>query len=101
MIITVINVILDYTMASKEDPKQKKRFTIELIRQMLTLATSGFGLVMALAWNSVIQEFVNQYIKKYFPGSGLITLVLYALVVTALAVGVTLQLSRILQRLDK
>ena len=32
---------------------------------MLTLATSAFGLVAALAWNSLIQEFVNSYVKKF------------------------------------
>lgn len=87
-------------MAEEEGSVKKKRFTIEIIRQMFTLATSGFGLVMALAWNNVIQAFVNDYIKKYFPGSGLMTLFLYALLVTALAVAVTLQLSRILERIE-
>jgi len=88
-------------MAEKTETKeQKKRFTLEVIKQMLTLATSGFGLVTALAWNNVIQSFVNDYIKKYFPASGLISLVIYAVLVTMLAVAVTLQLSRILQRID-
>lgn len=87
-------------MVHKEEPNEQRHFTVELIKQMITLSTSGFGLVMALAWNNVIQAFVNDYIKKYFPGSGLATLFLYALLVTALAVAVTLQLSRILQRID-
>ncbi|HEX8964964.1 MAG TPA: DUF5654 family protein [Patescibacteria group bacterium] len=86
---------------SKPQTKKQKRLTIEVLRQMLTLATSGFGLVMALAWNSLIQEIVNDYIKKYFASnSSLISLFLYALVVTILAVIVTFQLSKILDHLE-
>lgn len=85
----------------KQTKKQKeKRLSLEVVRQMVTLSTSGFGLVAALAWNSVIQEFVNGYIKKWLPGgSGLLSLFIYAIAITFLAVFVTLQLSRIAQRL--
>jgi hypothetical protein len=85
-----------------EKKKQKEnRLDIEIMRQMLTLATSGFGLVAALAWNSLIQDLVNNYIKKWFPqGSSILSLLIYAVVVTVLAVFVTLQLSKILQRLE-
>jgi hypothetical protein len=85
-----------------EKKKQKEnRLDIEIMRQMLTLATSGFGLVAALAWNSLIQDLVNNYVKKWFPqGSSLLSLLIYAVVVTVLAVVVTLQLSKILQRLE-
>lgn len=87
-------------MAEETKAKQNK-LHVEVVRQMLTLATSGFGLVAALAWNSLIQEFVNKYVKQWFPGSGLITLLIYALIVTLLAVLVTLQLSKLLQRLEE
>ncbi len=81
--------------------KKKKSLQIELIRQMVTLATSGFGLVAALAWNNVIQEFVNNYVKKWLPeGSGLTTLFLYAVIITSLAVIITYQLSKIVERLE-
>jgi membrane protein YdbS with pleckstrin-like domain len=82
--------------------RENKKLHKELAKQMLTLATSGFGLVAALAWNSLIQEFVNSYIKKFLPnGSGIISLLIYALVVTALAVFVTYQLSRFSEKLQK
>lgn len=85
----------------KEKPKDKKLHQ-ELIKQMLTLATSGFGLVAALAWNGLIQEFVNSYVKKFLPnGSGLLSLFIYALVVTVLAVFVTYQLSKISDKVNK
>lgn len=83
-----------------QTPAQKK-LHVELVKQMLTLATSGFGLVAALAWNGLVQEFVNTYVKKWIPNSGgIISLFLYAVVITALAVFVTFQLSRFLQRID-
>ena len=82
-----------------KNSRNKKALHKELVGQMLTLATSGFGLVAALAWNSLIQEFVSTYVKKVLPnGSGLISLLIYALVVTALAVLVTYQLSKLSER---
>ena len=81
--------------------KDSKKLHQELAKQMLALATSGFGLVAALAWNSLIQEFVNSYVKKFLPdGSGIISLLIYALVVTGLAVFITYQLSKISEKLQ-
>lgn len=67
---------------------------------MVTLGTSGFGLVAALAWNNVIQEVVNNYIKPYLPNGGLLSLLLYASLITVLAVTVTYQLTRLLDQLN-
>ncbi|MBU2051580.1 MAG: DUF5654 family protein [Patescibacteria group bacterium] len=77
-----------------------KNLPKEVIAKMTTLATSGFGLVAALAWNSVIQETVNTYIKPLVGGqSGVISLLIYAVIITFLAVIITLQLSRLEQKL--
>lgn len=85
---------------SREKPT-KTALHKELVKQMLTLATSGFGLVAALAWNSLIQEFVTAYVKKFLPnGSGIISLLIYALIVTALAVFITYQLSKISEKVN-
>ncbi len=79
-----------------------EKLHLEIAKQMVTLSTAGFGLVAALAWNSLIQEFVNTYIKKWLPGSGqIISLAVYAIVVTILAVIVTLQLSKLVKRLEE
>lgn len=79
--------------------ENKVRLHREIIKQMLTLASSGFGLVAALAWNQVIQEFVNTYVKKFFgSSSGPISLLIYAVVVTVLAVVVTLYLTKLLEK---
>ncbi len=81
--------------------KTKKALHIEIIRQMITLATSGFGFVAALAWNNVIQDLVNNYIRKWFPqGGSIISLLIYAASITILAVFITLQLSKLLEKLD-
>lgn len=74
---------------------KEKRFHQEIISQMLTLATSGFGLVAALAWNEAIQEFVKQFIEPRIPGSGILSRLIYAVLITVLAVAITYQLSRL------
>lgn len=82
--------------------KEENKLYIEIVRQMLTLATAGFGLVAALAWNSLIQSLVANYIKIWLPEFGeTLTLLIYAVIVTILAVIVTLQLSKLLRRLEK
>ncbi len=84
-----------------ESSAKRKRLSIEIVTQMLTLATSGFGLVAALAWNSVVQNFVSNYIAKWLPGgSGIVSLLLYAIIVTILAVLVTFELSKLKERLE-
>lgn len=96
-------------MEEINDPKPKKNLKKvvldhqkAVVKQMLTLATNGFGLVAALAWNNVIQEFINEYVKKWFAfGSGLISLFLYAVLITLLAVSITLQLSSISEKLEE
>lgn len=75
---------------------KKKVLHRELVRQMVTLSTSGFGLVAALAWNDAIQGLVKEYIDKYLSvGSGILSRFIYAVIITAVAVFVTYQLSRI------
>src|SRR5579872_1016974 len=96
-----IDYIVMAAKAQSNKSKPKSRLSLEVVRQMVTLSTSGFGLVAALAWNSVIQEFVNGYIKKWLPsGSGILSLLIYAIAITVLAVFVTLQLSKLADRLS-
>lgn len=81
--------------------KDAKEIKKQIATQMLTLATSGFGLVAALAWNEVIQEIVNEYIKPLVGGSsGIISLFIYAVLVTVLAVVVTYNISRLVKNAD-
>lgn len=87
---------------SQKNHSAKKKLHVEVVKQMVALSTSGFGLVSALAWNNVIQEFVNEYVKIWLPqGSGILSLIIYAILITALAVFVTTQLSNLLQGLEQ
>lgn len=88
-------------MAKKKEvlTQKEKRFHQELIDQLLQLSSSGFGLVAALAWNDVIRSVIDNYIRVYFgKDSGLASQILYALVVTLLAVAVTYNLTRLIKR---
>lgn len=85
-----------------EAKKQSKEMARAMLKQMIALSTAGFGLVAALAWNNVIQEAVTAYIKPFMPkGSAIISLLIYAFVVTALAVCVTYLLMKIDEKLKK
>lgn len=87
---------------SRTKSEKDQKFHVELAKQMLTLATAAFGLVAALAWNTFIQEFVNTYIKQWFNvGGKLLSMGIYAVIVTILAVVVTWQLSKVVKRLEE
>lgn len=67
----------------------------EVFKEVLKLSTSAFGMVAALAWNELIKEVVAQYIKPLVGGaSGIISLSIYAVLITTLAVVLTMNLSR-------
>ena len=75
--------------------KKAKQYQLAVVEQMLKLATNAFGLIAALAWNNVIQEVVEVYLKPLIgKGSGIISLLIYAVLITTLAVTATLQLSK-------
>jgi Family of unknown function (DUF5654) len=71
----------------------------EAFRQLLTLSTSAFGLVAALAWNEFITEFVEIYIRPIVGGSSkLISSLIYAVLITLFAVLVTYNLTKIVRK---
>jgi uncharacterized protein DUF5654 len=62
---------------------------------MISLASAAFGVVAALAWNA----FITELVKELMPGqSGLIGLLLYAVVITVVAVLVIIWLGRLAER---
>ncbi|MCL5407497.1 MAG: DUF5654 family protein [Patescibacteria group bacterium] len=65
---------------------KKNNLRSEFLKTMTQLATAGFGLVAALAWNEAIKDFIDHFIKA---GSGFISKLIYAIIVTLLAVLVT------------
>lgn len=79
--------------------KKKTNMRKKVIGEMLKLATSGFGLVAALAWNELIKEIIKEYVKPLFgESSGLISLLIYATAVTVLAVMITYNLTKLLNK---
>lgn len=68
----------------------------QIITQTLGFISSAFVLVAALAWNDAIRELIS----SYFPSSsGLISRFIYALIVTGIAVIVTMRLSALGEKL--
>lgn len=81
--------------------KQTKSFRRQFAKQLLKLVTSAFGLVAALAWNEVVKQAVTTYIKPIAgESSNVIYLLVYALIVTILAVLVTYYLTLVVKGND-
>lgn len=62
---------------------------------MIALATAAFGLVAALAWNKFITDLIALFLK---PGSGVWAELLYAVVITIIAIVVIQNLGRLAER---
>lgn len=77
-----------------------RELPLAFVRETTALATSSFGLVVALAWNELMKDLIVRYIEPYFGNSsGTVSKLIYALVMTFLAVFVTMQLVRVEQSL--
>lgn len=70
---------------SEETRKEgRKKFKKQSLTTFTTLIISAFSLVAALAWNEAIKEMVYQFIGT--AGEGWIAMIIYAVVVTIIAV---------------
>lgn len=89
-------------MASINPPQSLREMPLAIVKNMVLLATSGFGVVVALAWNEAIKGAVETYIDPILGrNSGVISLFIYALIMTLLAVLVTMQLARLQKTLEE
>ena len=77
---------------SQQTLEEKKDLKVEILEQVSTLATAGFGLVAALAWNDAIKSLFNSFFPS--PQGNLLAQLGYALVITILVVIITIQLGR-------
>ena len=79
--------------------EKSAEFKVQLLETFASLITAAFGLVAALAWNDTIKLAV----KMLFPtDSGEVySMIVYALIVTILAVIMTLFISRSLSKAKK
>lgn len=83
-----------------ETPSSLSELPLSVVRTMITLVASGFGVVVALAWNEFIKTLVSEYIDPLLgKGGSLLSLFIYALTMTLFAVIVTMQLTKIEQKL--
>lgn len=70
-------------------------FKVQLLETFASLITAGFGLVAALAWNDTIKAVVKQV---FGTSDDLVGMVVYASIVTILAVIMTLLIARSLSK---
>ncbi len=78
--------------------EKSEQFKVQLLETFASLITAAFGLVAALAWN----EAIKQGVSMLFPDdNGFLGLVVYAIIVTVLAVIMTLLIARSLNNAKK
>ena len=65
------------------------------LQTMISLASAAFGVVAALAWNSAITALVKEVFGS---GAQIISLFIYALVITVIAVIVMVNLGKLAER---
>jgi hypothetical protein len=65
------------------------------LQTMIALASAAFGVVAALAWNSAITALVKEIFGS---GAQIVSLFIYAIIVTILAVIVMVQLGKLAER---
>lgn len=82
-------------MARKSKVQIAKELRAEAVGTFSTLITSAFGLVAAFAWNDVVKRAIERYIA---PGQGLKSSMIYAILVTLLAVVASFQLGKLSAR---
>jgi hypothetical protein len=62
---------------------------------MIGLATVAFGLIAAGAWNKFITDLIALFVK---PGSGVVAELIYAVLITIIAITVVQGLARLAQK---
>jgi len=77
---------------TREEIRETNR---QIISQGLSMVSSAFVLVAALAWNEAIKALISTYVKE---NSGLVYQFVYAAVVTIIAVIITVRLNKIAAR---
>lgn len=68
----------------------------EVLSRTLTLITSAFGFVAALAWNEAIQKLITSFFPQ---GSNLISMFFYAFLITIIAVIITMRLAKVEEKI--
>ena len=69
---------------------------VQTLKTLATLITTAFALVAGLAWNEAIKTVIGLFLQK---GSEVIGMIVYALVVTVIAVVITVVVGRSLGKI--
>ncbi len=69
----------------------------EYLKTMIQLATTAFGLVAALAWNEAIKALFSEI---FGTTSGIISLFVYAIIITIVVVMITAKLGKLSEKVD-
>ena len=78
-------------LTEKEEKNMASEVTKLIMETILGLITTAFAFVAGLAWNDAIQKLIEQFVGT---GDALSSLFTYAIVVTIIAVIVTVLLAR-------
>ncbi len=70
----------------------------DVLDKLITLITVAFGLVAALAWNGAIKAI---FLKVFGTAEGIVSMLAYAVIVTIIAVGVTVKLGNLKSKEDE
>ena len=73
----------------------KNKIHIEIIKTTATLITTAFALIAGLAWNEAIKAIILQFLKS---GDQIIGLLIYAIVVTVIAVSIAVVIGKTLAK---
>jgi len=76
----------------------EKSLRLEILEKIFQLATAGFGLVAALAWNDAIQEMFKEIFGTQ---STILAKFIYALLITVLVVLITYKMGNVVNRLKE
>lgn len=78
--------------------KISKELRVEFFERFATLASGAFTFVAGLAWNEAVQNLIKQYIS---PGKTVLSQVVYAVVVTIIAIIAIMQINGIAKKIEK
>ncbi len=81
--------------AAVEAARRAGRFSREFLVTVISVVTTAFGVVVALAWNSAL----TQALSKLGGSSEVVALFIYALLITFLAVLAIVIMSRVARRI--
>jgi TRAP-type C4-dicarboxylate transport system permease small subunit len=75
--------------------KEESHMKVEILDKIAALLTAAFGLVAALAWNGAIRAIFE---KVFGSADNIPAMVVYAVVVTVIAVLVIIWIARVVRR---